>query len=335
MIPKHGYDFVQWNPSIRGLYESNYLKANSPDGRRGFWIKHNILSPKDKTRPAILELWCVLFDQDRGQPKALKQERPMSEVLCSKTSLRMEGDGVLLTATETQSQATDSQGKKASWKLSMTSLSDPFHYFWLDAFYTSGFPRQKLIVPAPRLCFNGTIDFEGYSVDVKDWIGSRGHNWGTVHTDPYAYGNCNLFEEDDSAILDAVSARIRYGKWRSPWISAGWMRLGGRELAFNQLHRLARHREKVDFPRWELDLNGPRRQSISTCWELDPQQCVGLRYLHPNGNLSFCYNTKFARVTARTGRTVLTSTQGELEFLFSKPVPGIPLHGTSELPAAT
>ena len=30
---------------MTNIYESNYLQANSPDGRYGLWLKHNLLRP--------------------------------------------------------------------------------------------------------------------------------------------------------------------------------------------------------------------------------------------------------------------------------------------------
>ncbi|MFO0751101.1 MAG: hypothetical protein U1F43_36315 [Myxococcota bacterium] len=30
---------------VRGLYESHYLKANSPDGRQALWLKYCLLCP--------------------------------------------------------------------------------------------------------------------------------------------------------------------------------------------------------------------------------------------------------------------------------------------------
>ena len=42
---------------MTGIYESNYLKANSPDGRYGLWIKHNLLRPV--AGPGIGEFWFI------------------------------------------------------------------------------------------------------------------------------------------------------------------------------------------------------------------------------------------------------------------------------------
>ena len=53
---------------------------------------------------------------------------------------------------------------------------------------------------------------------------------------------------------------------------------------------------------------------------------VGLRYAHPNGDESYCYNTKFAEVEWTTSAGRYRSNLGELEVLTPEPVADIPLH---------
>ena len=53
---------------------------------------------------------------------------------------------------------------------------------------------------------------------------------------------------------------------------------------------------------------------------------VGLRYAHPDGTESFCYNTKFADVRWRVDQEEHSSQMGELEVLLPSPCAGVPLH---------
>ena len=55
---------------------------------------------------------------------------------------------------------------------------------------------------------------------------------------------------------------------------------------------------------------------------------AGLRYAHPDGRESYCYNTKSADVALTAGGRTYTSRQGELEVLFPEPLDGVPLHPT-------
>ena len=56
------------------------------------------------------------------------------------------------------------------------------------------------------------------------------------------------------------------------------------------------------------------------------EQYAGLRYRHPDGRESYCYNTKFAKVSVTTHTGRFTSVAGEHEVLFPEPLPVIGLH---------
>jgi len=334
--PHHAYDFIQWRPGQRGLYESNYLKANAPDGRRAFWIKYNILAPFAATRPAVAELWAVLFDRDAGPPRVVKEIRPMTAVQVSNETLRFESEGCRLTASEAIGRIAG-EGGEAEWTLKLNSTAPPlFHlpYAWM---YTLGFPKKKILTPAPCVIFEGTLTVAGRTVEVNRWRGLRGHNWGSEHAYAYAYGNCAEFAEDSSAVLDGFTARIRLGPAISPWLSLAVLRFARHELSFNQPRAWITPSAVVDFPRWQVTFRGAD-YVLRTSWEAPPETFVGLRYLHPDGKVSYCYNSKFASVRAEliprteSGRGVtMNGRNGELEFLFPQPLADIPLHGEVSL----
>ncbi|HVX32692.1 MAG TPA: hypothetical protein VHA80_06065, partial [Solirubrobacterales bacterium] len=53
-----------------GHYESFYLKACSPDGGRGLWIRHTV--HKRPGAEATASIWFTLFDRAAGAPRAAK-----------------------------------------------------------------------------------------------------------------------------------------------------------------------------------------------------------------------------------------------------------------------
>ncbi len=332
--PPHAYDFIQYRPGRRGLYESNYLKANAPDGQRAFWLKYNVLAPFDAARPATAELWAILFDRARP-PRALKQTFPMSNVQTSNDALCFESANSLLTPTNARGWLANRDGA-AEWDLRLDSTAPPFFHLPSARFYTLGFPKKKILTPAPRVFFDGTLSVAGETVEVKRWLGLRGHNWGSEHAHSYAYGNCQQFAQAATALLDGFTARIRLGPVVSPWLSMALVRIAGGELKFNQPSRWLTRSAVVAFPRWETTLSNAA-YALHLEWDAPPETFVGLRYLHPNGAVSYCYNTKFAAVRAELTpraagpRTVLTGQAAELEFLFSEPLAGIPLHGEETL----
>jgi hypothetical protein len=210
------------------------------------------------------------------------------------------------------------------------SEDSPIFFFSHPRMYTAPFPKKKIITPAPRLRFTGHLDILGTRIDVRDWIGLRGHNWGSEHAFSYAYGNCNLFREDPEALIDLFTAKVRVGPLITPWVSLGILRQTVSSTAFAHCDGPS-PRAVVAFPHWAVTLRRPNL-SLETHWQADPAQTVCLRYLHPNGRLAYCYNTKFATLTARLDGLELTSDQAELEFLTNEPLPDIVPHGHAELP---
>lgn len=328
--PEHAYDFIQWRPGQRGLYESNYLKANAPDGRRAFWIKYNILAATDPTRPPQAELWFVLFDRESGPPLVVKESRPMTAVKVSHEKLLIESAGCRLTPTEATGQITG-EGGQARWTLKLEGDESPLFHLPYARLYTMGFPKKKILTPAPRLTFTGELTVAEQTVKVERWTGLRGHNWGREHAHAYAYGNCNQFDEDPTAILDGFTARIRLGPLTSPWLSMAVLRTGGRELGFNRPSGWLTPQAVVAFPRWQVNFRGPGRRLRAT-WEAPPETFAGLCYRHPDGKVSYCYNSKFAVLRLELlqphGKTTtLNGRDAELEFLFPEPVKDIAWHG--------
>ncbi len=334
-MPAHFFDVYQWRPGRLGLYESNYIKANSPDGQRAIWIKHNILAPLDPRQPAVAEIWCALFERGRWPAaRVIKQEIPMSAMSLAQDEARMEGPGVFLSPTRTQTRIAQG-GRQAAWEIDITveeaPTGAPIVHFPSARLYTLPLPRKKLLTPAPRTRWEGALIFEGERIEIEGWVGWRNHNWGTEHARTYAYGNCNLFAGRPDAIFEGFSARLRIGGGQTPFISAGVIRVYGEDMAFNSPGSLLRARAEVSFPEWRLELSSPAGRA-SVVQRAPVESFVGLRYRHPDGALSHCYNSKWAETTVRLrprqGREVILSGElGELEFLFVDPIEGIALHG--------
>ncbi|HWU90813.1 MAG TPA: hypothetical protein VN253_26285 [Kofleriaceae bacterium] len=297
-----------------GLYESHYLKANSPDDREAFWIKHNLLVPPQGG--GIAEFWLVWFR--RGEPpRVWKRERPVADLELGASDLSLRGDGFRLDRGGCEGQIGD-----ASWRLRFSGGLPPLFHFGRPLLYRGPFPRKKLMTPVPNLQFDGTVALGPRTVTVARWIGLRGHNWGSEHAHTYAYGSCNRW--DDGApdrTVDGFTARIRIGPALTPWLSSLVYRSGGSQIEKNRVRDWVNRAAIVEPRRWRLPYRG-----IELEMEGDEGQYAGLRYHHPGGKESYCYNTKFARVTVTLGANRVTSTSGEHEVLFPEPLPDIPLH---------
>jgi len=294
-----------------GLYESNYLKANSPDGQWGLWVKHNLLRPPEG--PGIGEFWIILSRAD-APPIVAKREVALDQIQLRSDAISIESNGISLTPSTANGSIADIQ-----WKLRLSGADTPLMHFPWDWMYTAGFPKKKALTPAPHLRFDGKIQVGNQSIDVSNWTGLRGHNWGREHAWTYAYGNCHLWADGERRTFDGFSARIRLpGGLKSPWLStlvsrqpdcainrpADWF--GGVQLTPTS---------------WALS-KAQHHLEMSTT----PERMVGLRYAHPDGSESYCYNTKFAQTQWTVKDRTFHSDKGEFESLFSTPADGIPLH---------
>ncbi|WP_428268812.1 hypothetical protein [Haliangium sp.] len=297
-----------------GLYESHYLKANSPDGRQGLWIKHNLLDPR--MGPAMVELWLI-WQARQEPPRVFKREIPLSHCALSDGRLAMHGP-------EFDFDGEHSQGciGAARWDVRLSGGLAPLFHLPRQAMYRAPFPKKKLLTPRPNARFDGRLDLDGQVVDIDGWIGLRGHNWGSEHAHAYAYGNCNLWSDGArDRTVDGFTAKVRLGPILSPWLSSLVFRDGEREVAVNRVRHWLNRQAAVAAGRWYLPAG-----DLRLTMEINPDHYVGLRYRHPDGRESYCYNTKFARVYLRDGESLYESECGELEVLYPEPIAGVRLH---------
>ncbi|MEZ4239584.1 MAG: hypothetical protein R3F59_26195 [Myxococcota bacterium] len=155
----------------RGIYESNYLKANAPDGSRALWIKHNALIPVEGT--GLGEFWAVAFERGAA-PIVVKREVAWSEVEAAPDAVHLRAGDILLEPT----RATGRIGS-LSWDLRLRGVQPALYHLPWASLYTGGFPKKKLLTPAPNLRFDGELVVRGERWDVDGWVGLRGHNWGS------------------------------------------------------------------------------------------------------------------------------------------------------------
>ena len=146
--------------TIGGIYESNYLKANSPDGSMGLWLKHNILRPNKGA--SIAEFWFILSSRD-APPVVAKREVPLDSVALTNDAI-----GIRSGKIELSGQRACGQLANCAWTLTLSDADAPLLHFPWDWMYTAGFPKKKAITPAPHLRFDGEVSIgtERFQVDA-------------------------------------------------------------------------------------------------------------------------------------------------------------------------
>jgi hypothetical protein len=211
-----------------GHYESFYIKACRPGGGRGLWIRHTV--HKRPGAEPLGSIWFVLFDREAEGPRATKVTVPASELSTPAGSwIRVSGAeiGPGRAAGEIGTEALT-----ASWDLTFGGDAAPCKYLPADWLYEAPVPRTKFVAPYPDARFSGHLEMDGERIELDGWPGMIGHNWGSEHAERWVWLEGTGFEGADGAYFDAGAARIKLGRWTTPWIPSGSLRLDG------QVHRL-------------------------------------------------------------------------------------------------
>jgi hypothetical protein len=291
-----------------GHYESYFQRANHPSRPLAFWIRYTIFSPKGAPAESVGELWAIHFDGEVGQITAAKEVVPISEcqflssgldVRIGKTALK---DGRL-------DGAAASGGHAVRWSLRYEGEGPPLLLF-PRSYYDRRFPKAKALVGTPNAVYQGTLTVDEQEVAIDGWIGSQNHNWGSRHTDHYAWGQVAGFDNAPDAFLECSTARVRLGPLWSPWFTLIVLRVDGREYALNTLGQALRAHGRFDYFIWNFDSRGPvrctpcapegsrgseTRVGIRGRIQAPASAFVGLRYDNPPGGHKTCLNTKLAR----------------------------------------
>lgn len=296
---------VRWKPGDKGgHYESWFMRANDV-ADRAFWIRYTIFSPQGRPEAAIGELWAIWFD--RGKPIiASKTELPLSRCSFASDRLAVKIGDASLDATSLRGE-TSAHGHTIAWDLQFGGGTKPLLFF-PEKLYSTRLPRAKTLVTQPLAKFSGTLTVDGTPIQIDNWVGSQNHNWGSRHTDRYAWGQVAGFDEVPDALLECSTARLKIGPVWTPPISPVVLRLGDEILAWNGLTRAVRALGAYAPYQWHLETTD-KQGTIDIRIEADPEDFVALRYHNPPGGSKICLNSKIARCTVtleRPDRPVLT-----------------------------
>lgn len=275
----------------QGHYESFYQRANHPTRPLAFWIRYTIFSPLDQPEKAIGELWAVFFNGETGQHAAVKEEHPLPSC-----HFEPNGFGARVGSASLRPGSLQGTCKTAihsiGWDLSYTGDAPPLYLLPLN-FYKGTFPKAKSLVGTPLAVYNGVIAVNGETHAIQEWVGSQNHNWGSKHTDYYAFGQVAGFDNAPTSFLELVSAQLKFGPIWTPVLTPLVLRHGGQEHALITLPQTFKAKAKFGYFYWDFrseDANVAIQGRISVAKE----GFVGLRYYNPTGGIKQCLNSKIA-----------------------------------------
>jgi hypothetical protein len=283
-----------------GLYESFFVRGNHPSRALAFWIRYTVLVPAGRGGAAVAELWAIAFDGERERVVAVKERHPLSTAAFERhrLSLRI---GAASFEQGSLRGAARTDAHRVAWALDYEATQPPL-LLLPEAMYAGRFPKAKSLVPAPLARFRGALEVDGEVVDVDGWVGSQNHNWGSRHTDRYAWGQVAGFDGEPNAFLECATAQLRFGPLWTPRLTVIALRLpDGEQLLLNAIGTALRahaQRERFEW-RFESAAAGARVQATLRA---APQRFVALRYDNPSGPQKICLNSKLASCELRVER---------------------------------
>jgi hypothetical protein len=270
-----------------GHYESFYLRANHPSRPLAFWLRYTVFAPANRPGEALGELWAVWFDGETGVHTTGKLEVPLAECRFATDAFDVRVAGAVLDAASLQGEA-----GAISWDLEYTGAEPPL-YLLPARLYHGGFPKAKSLVSLPLATFTGAVTVAGQRVPIDGWRGSQNHNWGSRHTDRYAFGQVAGFDDAPDSFLEVATARNRLGPLWTPPITVLVLRHNGREYPLTALGTGIRARATVGSTSWAFaSRSGP--VEVAGRIAAPPELFVTLEYRNPPGGTKYCLNTKLA-----------------------------------------
>lgn len=299
-----------------GHYESFFLRANHPTRPLAFWIRYTIFSPKGGVGDAVGELWAVFFDGETHRHVVAKQEYPLADCLFDTSAFRVAIGKATLGPKRLQG-AVESRGQALAWNLAFAGDSAPLLLLPFKL-YQGGFPAAKSLVSLPLARFSGELSVNGEAMDIAGWQGSQNHNWGSRHTDLYAWGQVAGFDNHPESFLEVATARLRVGPFWTPPLTPLVLRHRQKEYALTGLMQGLKARGSFEYFDWKFK-SETAEVAIEGVISAPRDAFVGLAYRNPPGGVKHCLNSKIARCTLRFrdkrgGGTETLETQSRAAF---------------------
>jgi hypothetical protein len=320
------WNAVRFDPERRGGHvESYFLKLNDAEGRRALWIKATILARSRRGSAPVAEAWAIAFDR-AGDHLGAKAIVALDRARFSRAGLDVRVADLAISAGRIEGSVA-SNGRRIAIALDFTTTSQPLVLFPSPRLYEGPIPSSKLVSPYPDARFTGHYAVDGERVEVAGWRGMQGHNWGTRHTELYAWAHCNQWENEEDLILEGATARVKVGPLLAPALTVLCVWRRGVRYAFNQPQVLLRSRGTVGMRAWTFHAES-KLARVEGELSAETRDFVGLHYENPDGAMTYCLNSKIAAGTmtlAVKGRPPFTSTTraAALEIGTKDPAHGI------------
>jgi hypothetical protein len=272
-------------PARAGMYESFYLRAVSPDEPVGVWIRHTVHKPPGgEPRGSV---WCTVFDARAGAPYMHKVS---GEQLSAPA-----GGWIAIGESAIEHGRAHGNCGDARWELAFASEHPELRHLSPAWLYRAPLPRTKLTSPAPRASFDGVVELAGREpIEVRDWPGMVGHNWGSQHAERWIWLHGVAFEDQPAAWLDVAFGRVKIGGRTSPWRAAGAVFFDGRRRRLGGLSARAATVLEAGPHGCTVELSGAGGLRVRADAIVPAQTAAGWRYADPDGGTHDVINCSIA-----------------------------------------
>ena len=275
----------------KGHYESFFLRANHPESPLAFWIRYTIFSPLNHPEKAIGELWAIFFDGIRNKHIAVKSEVPIADCFFSNSSFEIKIGESFLEDKKLKGKA-NSLTNSIAWDLCFSGNEMPL-FLLPNNFYKRSFPKAKALVGLPLASFSGSVVVNDEIIEINNWIGSQNHNWGSQHTDRYAWGQVAGFDNNADSFLEIATAQVKLGLVYTPKMTIAILRHGGKEYFFNTLLKSIKNKATYKYFEWVFELSNGKEQLKGKIFA-SKESFLGLNYYNPPGGDKTCLNSKIS-----------------------------------------
>jgi hypothetical protein len=287
-----------------GHYESFYQRANHPERPLAFWIRYTIFAPAGDPAAAVGELWAIAFDGETGRHAVAKDTVALADC-----DFRQDRFAVRIGAAELGAGQLHGSAGAIAWDLRYSGDEPPV-LLLAPRLYAWGFPKAKSLVTLPLARYSGSYSVGGQDIDVEGWTGSQNHNWGSRHTDRYAFGQVAGFDGQPDAFLEVATAKAKIaGPIVTPWVTTLVLRHRGEEYSLVSMRRALAASASYGYFHWDF---ASRDDTVEVSGRISAERdaFVGLAYDNPPGGIKHCLNTKIgsAEITVRDRRNGRTET---------------------------
>lgn len=285
-----GGNKIRWDGKKNPFYEIYYLKLVDPNQGWSFWARYTLLIPKGEREKGQASLWAIFstLSSEAGSI-ALKKSYPLLSLDPFHSDHFIQLGDNFLSLGSAHGAVVDSD-HHIQWDFQFEDPSQSACLYPHQFLYSFPLPKTKFLEPRVSTRISGRLVVDNQLFKLEGHPAHQAHIWGTEYAQRWVWGNCNGFEEDETAIFEGLTAEIAVGPFKSPPMSLFYFFFEGREYRANKMTQWFSNRSDYDLCEWRL---------MAVCGDMkfdgrvtrDVSQIIGVEYLGPRGERRYCHNT--------------------------------------------